>query len=339
MVAGVTEPADGVLDGLVVGAGIQGAAPPLVVSVNYFGAIATLEGLRPLLAAGTDASVVAISSNSATAMQGVVPAIVDACLAGDEAGARAAAEAARPVRRLPVDQAGAGPLGASRRAEARVDRRRHPAQRGRPGPDGHTDDRRARHAGPRARRRLPGPDPAPRHRRRAGRGHRLPALPGGVVRGRGGASRSTAAATRPPAPTTGPPPAPDRTPNRVCSADRSLERPISRGNLGSPVRGGSGGCRRTRASGSARPPRPRTRRSSSGRPAIVSSIARCDDSGSCQPVSSPSTTRTPRSGVTTVSVQPSPGCDPAPLVGGRLERPDDGRARPPPPDGRRPGPR
>ena len=96
MVAGVGDRTGGVLDGLVVGAGVQGAAPPLVVSVNYFGAIATLEGLRPLLATGEDASVVAISSNSATAMQGVVPAIVDACLAGDEDGARAAAGAAGP---------------------------------------------------------------------------------------------------------------------------------------------------------------------------------------------------------------------------------------------------
>ena len=96
MVAGVTDRSGGVLEGLVVGAGVQGAAPSLVVSVNYFGAIATLEGLRPLLAAGTDASVVAISSNSATAMQGIAPAIVDACLAGDEAAARAAGEAAGP---------------------------------------------------------------------------------------------------------------------------------------------------------------------------------------------------------------------------------------------------
>jgi NAD(P)-dependent dehydrogenase (short-subunit alcohol dehydrogenase family) len=96
MVAGVRDRTGGVLDGLVVGAGVQGAAPPLVVSVNFFGAIATLEGLRPLLAAGRDASAVAISSNSATAMQGVVPAIVDACQAGDEDGARAAAGAAGP---------------------------------------------------------------------------------------------------------------------------------------------------------------------------------------------------------------------------------------------------
>jgi NAD(P)-dependent dehydrogenase (short-subunit alcohol dehydrogenase family) len=96
MVAAVTERSGGVLDGLVVGAGVQGAAPSLVVSVNYFGAVATLDGLRPLLAAGTDASVVAISSNSATTMQGVAPAVVDACLAGDEGAARAAAEAAGP---------------------------------------------------------------------------------------------------------------------------------------------------------------------------------------------------------------------------------------------------
>lgn len=96
MVAGVIERAGGVLDGLVVGAGVQGAPPPLVVSVNHFGAVATLDGLRPLLAAGSNPSVVAISSNSATAMQGVVPAIVDACLAGDEEAARAAADAAGP---------------------------------------------------------------------------------------------------------------------------------------------------------------------------------------------------------------------------------------------------
>lgn len=96
VVAGVTEVSGGRLDGLVVGAGVQGAPPPLVVSVNHFGAVATLDGLRPLLAAGTDASVVAISSNSATAMPGVVPAVVEACLAGDEPAARAAAEAAGP---------------------------------------------------------------------------------------------------------------------------------------------------------------------------------------------------------------------------------------------------
>src|SRR3954452_16137492 len=41
---------------------------------------------------------------------------------------------------------------------------------------------------------------------------------------------------------------------------------------------------------------------------MASSMSRCDASGSCQPVNNPSTANTPRSGVMTVSVQPSPGC-------------------------------
>lgn len=91
MVEGVGAASGGSLDGLVVAAGVNGGGPPLVVSVNYFGAVATLEGLRPLLARGTDAAAVAVSSNSSTTMQGVDPAIVDACLRGDERAARAAA--------------------------------------------------------------------------------------------------------------------------------------------------------------------------------------------------------------------------------------------------------
>ncbi len=89
MVAGVTAESGGAIDGLVAGAGIQSDDSPAVISVNYFGAVATLDGLRPLLAAGTDASAVAISSNSTTAtIGGVVNDAVDACLAGDESLAR-----------------------------------------------------------------------------------------------------------------------------------------------------------------------------------------------------------------------------------------------------------
>jgi NAD(P)-dependent dehydrogenase (short-subunit alcohol dehydrogenase family) len=91
MVAGVEAAAGGVLDGLVAAAGVNGVAPPLVVSVDYFGAVATLEGLRPLLARGTGPAAVAVSSNSATAMQGIDPVVVDACLRGDEPAARTAA--------------------------------------------------------------------------------------------------------------------------------------------------------------------------------------------------------------------------------------------------------
>jgi NAD(P)-dependent dehydrogenase (short-subunit alcohol dehydrogenase family) len=90
MVAGVTEASGGVIDGLVAGAGIQSDDGPRVISINYFGAWATLDGLRPLLAKGTNAAAVAISSNSTTTtLTSVVDEAVDACMAGDEARARA----------------------------------------------------------------------------------------------------------------------------------------------------------------------------------------------------------------------------------------------------------
>jgi NAD(P)-dependent dehydrogenase (short-subunit alcohol dehydrogenase family) len=88
MVAAVTEASGGVLDGLVAGAGVQGLEPALVVSVNYFGSVATLEGLRPLLARGTSPSAVAISSNSVTTMADVDEEAVRLCSEGNEAGVR-----------------------------------------------------------------------------------------------------------------------------------------------------------------------------------------------------------------------------------------------------------
>lgn len=87
-VAGVGAACGGLLDGLVVGAGVQGLDAPLVVSINYFGAVATLQGLRPLLALASSPSAVVISSNSATTMADIDDAAVDACLAGDEGRAR-----------------------------------------------------------------------------------------------------------------------------------------------------------------------------------------------------------------------------------------------------------
>jgi NAD(P)-dependent dehydrogenase (short-subunit alcohol dehydrogenase family) len=93
MVDEVTRASGGVLDGLVAGAGIMGEGGN-VVAVNYFGAVATLAGLRPLLARGTDPSAVAISSNSTTTTPGVPGELVDAILAGDEPAALAAVEAA-----------------------------------------------------------------------------------------------------------------------------------------------------------------------------------------------------------------------------------------------------
>jgi NAD(P)-dependent dehydrogenase (short-subunit alcohol dehydrogenase family) len=91
MVTGVTAACDGRLDGLVAGAGIMSDDEGLVVSINYFGAVTTLEGLRPLLAGGANPSAVAISSNSTTTQPGLASELIEVCLAGDEPAAVAAA--------------------------------------------------------------------------------------------------------------------------------------------------------------------------------------------------------------------------------------------------------
>ena len=91
MVAAVTEQSGGALDGLVAAAGITHDDGALVTSINYFGAVATLEGLRPLLAGRGDTSAVAVASNSATTQPRLSLEHVAACLAGDEDAARAAA--------------------------------------------------------------------------------------------------------------------------------------------------------------------------------------------------------------------------------------------------------
>src|SRR5262249_1765034 len=93
-VTAAVEAAGGALDGLATCAGLDqtfdGAS---VVSTNRFGTIAGVAGLRPLLARSDRAGVVAVSSNAATVSPGIPAALVEACLAGDEAGARALAGA------------------------------------------------------------------------------------------------------------------------------------------------------------------------------------------------------------------------------------------------------
>ena len=91
MIDAVADVSGGRIDGLVAGAGITGPDPAEVVSINYFGAVATIAGLRPLLVDGADPSAVAISSNSSTAMADLPENLVDACLGDDEAEARALA--------------------------------------------------------------------------------------------------------------------------------------------------------------------------------------------------------------------------------------------------------
>jgi NAD(P)-dependent dehydrogenase (short-subunit alcohol dehydrogenase family) len=81
----VTERVGPSLDVVVPCAGISGANPA-VPSVNYFGVVELLTGLRPLLAAGTDPRVALISSVSS--VHPTDEALVAACLAHDEAAAR-----------------------------------------------------------------------------------------------------------------------------------------------------------------------------------------------------------------------------------------------------------
>jgi NAD(P)-dependent dehydrogenase (short-subunit alcohol dehydrogenase family) len=76
------------LDGVLAGAGMTYPEPAeRIVAVNYFGAVATLEGLRGLLARSARPRAVAICSTSAFLTTD--EATVAACLAGDEAKAAA----------------------------------------------------------------------------------------------------------------------------------------------------------------------------------------------------------------------------------------------------------
>lgn len=109
MVAAVTEHSGGALGGVVAAAGVTHDDGALVTSINFFGAVATLEGLRPLLRTG--GSAVAVSSNSTTTQPGLLLEHVEACLGGDEAAARA------------VAGHGVGAYGASKLALARWVRR------------------------------------------------------------------------------------------------------------------------------------------------------------------------------------------------------------------------
>ncbi|PPI96924.1 SDR family oxidoreductase [Nocardia nova] len=94
-VAEVSRISAGRLDGFLPFAGVAAATGRpggLVVSVNYFGAIALLEGMRPLLRESGNASVVLVSSNSTTTQPLWPVELADACLAGDEERARGIAE-------------------------------------------------------------------------------------------------------------------------------------------------------------------------------------------------------------------------------------------------------
>lgn len=84
-IEGVLAASGGVLDGLVPCAGVSGGDPAKVVSINYFGVVALVEGLHDALAAGTDPAVVLISSNSTTTTPGVTYETAGMFLQGEAA--------------------------------------------------------------------------------------------------------------------------------------------------------------------------------------------------------------------------------------------------------------
>ncbi|MCZ7534491.1 MAG: SDR family oxidoreductase [Acidimicrobiia bacterium] len=101
----VTEQSGGTLDGLVTCAGVAGLSDrpgSLLVSVNYFGTVTLLEGLRPLLARGEQPAAIAISSNSTMIQPGIPMDVVEQCLEGDEPGARSAADAVGSLATYPA---------------------------------------------------------------------------------------------------------------------------------------------------------------------------------------------------------------------------------------------
>ena len=104
-VAAVAELTDQV-DGVVPCAGVAGLTdtdPQLVVSLNYFGAVALVTGLRPLLGEGS--SVVLVSSNSVTCQPGWSAEVTAACLADDEEKARRLAATEDAVHIYPATKA------------------------------------------------------------------------------------------------------------------------------------------------------------------------------------------------------------------------------------------
>jgi NAD(P)-dependent dehydrogenase (short-subunit alcohol dehydrogenase family) len=83
MMAGVEQRADGRLDAVIAVAGVP-TRSDIAVRVNFFGAVAAVEGLRPLLAAaGGSAAIV----TSLAVIDRVDDPLVDAMLADDETGA------------------------------------------------------------------------------------------------------------------------------------------------------------------------------------------------------------------------------------------------------------
>jgi NAD(P)-dependent dehydrogenase (short-subunit alcohol dehydrogenase family) len=87
LIEAVAAQSGGRIDAIVANAG--GGPAETSLQLNFFGAVATLEGLRPLLAASAAPRAVAVSSISS--LRPAPPRLIDACLALDESAAVAEA--------------------------------------------------------------------------------------------------------------------------------------------------------------------------------------------------------------------------------------------------------
>ena len=84
-------------------AGLSGTDAQLLTSVNYFGAVELVGGLRPMLTDGS--AVVVLASNSITCQPAWSGALAKACLAGDETAARGVASHVPAVLAYPATKA------------------------------------------------------------------------------------------------------------------------------------------------------------------------------------------------------------------------------------------
>jgi NAD(P)-dependent dehydrogenase (short-subunit alcohol dehydrogenase family) len=106
-ITAIRDACGGVLDGIVPCAGLSGLPDrpgSLLASLNYFGTVELLDGLREDLARSEAPAVVAISSNSTTTVPpGMISQeLIDACLSGDEASARLVADKTGSIAAYPA---------------------------------------------------------------------------------------------------------------------------------------------------------------------------------------------------------------------------------------------
>ena len=95
---GVKSISKGTIDGIIANAG--GGPPETMLALNFFGAVATLEGLRPLLANSPAPRAIAVSSISS--LGPIDSELIDACLTMNEGEASAAASDALVAGKEPL---------------------------------------------------------------------------------------------------------------------------------------------------------------------------------------------------------------------------------------------